>query len=53
MKYKIITAQSIEELEENVQESIYEGWLPQGSIHSVCYFDGKTKYYQPMIYSIN
>jgi uncharacterized protein DUF1737 len=49
MKYLVIEAQSAEELQQKVQDSIDQGWQPLGGLAVATYGAGSWWYYQAMI----
>ena len=46
MKYRILQAKSTTQLEENVNEFLEDGWVPDGSL----FMDGDEYYTQSLIY---
>ena len=49
MKYLVVEASSVAELQANVQQYIGEGWEPLGGLSVATYGAGMWWYYQAMI----
>jgi hypothetical protein len=49
MRYQIVEATTVQELQEKVQHLIWEGWEPQGGVSVATYGAGSWWYYQAMI----